>query len=410
MDNKLEREIQADQPRKINMLNGVVIIARHKKMILRVVLSVFILSIISFWLLIPRWYKSTAVIMPPKQKNALGLMSTLSRATSSLRSLGLGSPSDDLAQFLTILGSRRVLEEVINRFDLQKVYDLETMEKTVKELGSNVQISTGKEEVSVEIVTFDTDPQRSADMANYFVEVLNKVYLEMSVAEAKSNREFLEKRYLQNLSDLRKAEEEFKAFQEKYSAYSVPEQLKAAVGVAATLQSQVALKEVELGIISRSTAPDNPSRQSIELELQELRKQLGTMKTGSSGRDANIRIFPPFDRAPEIGMEYFRRYRELEIQGKILELLMPLYEQSKIEEQRDTPSVIVLDSAVPAVKADKPKRAILTVLITMASFIMTFFIALLLDRSAQARDNRSKQENEKIAMIRHELHWRNLFR
>lgn len=409
MDDKQE-PIQEVQIRKINILDYFVTVAKHRRMIVRVASAAFILSIILFWLILPRWYKSTAVVMPPKQRNAFGLMNALSKATSSLRSLGLGASSDELAEFQTILASRRVLEDVIVKFDLQNVYDLETMEKTVKELQGNVQVSTGKEDVSIEIVTYDTDPKRSADIANYFVSVLDKVYLEMSVAEAKSNREFLEKRYEQNLSDLKKAEEDFKVFQEKYSVYSVPEQLKAAVGAAATIQSQIALKEVQLGLISRSTSSDNPSRQNVELELRELKKQLNAMKTGSTAKGKGFQIFAPFDKAPEIGMEYFRRYRELEIQAKILELLMPLYEQSKIEEQRDTPSVIVLDTAVPAVKAAKPKRAILTVLITIASFILAFLAALFLERLELARQNRSDKDAERLTMIKRELHWRNLFR
>lgn len=400
----------ADRLRKVNILDYIVLVAKYKKLILRTVIGAFLLSLMLFWLILPRWYKSVAVVMPPKQKNAFGLMSTLSRATSSLRSLGLGASSDELAQFQTILTSRRVFEEVIKKFDLQKVYDLDTMEKTVKELSGNLEVSTGKEDVSVEITTYDTDPNRSAEIANYFVHVLDKVYLEMSVAEARGNREFLEKRYDQNLEDLRKAEEDFKAFQQKYSAYSIPDQIKAAVQAAAAVQSQIALKEVELGVLARSTSADNPQRQAIRTELQELRKQLKTMKSGSSDEEKKFQIFAPFDKAPEIGIEYFRRYREVEIQGKILELLMPLYEQAKIEEQRDTPSVIVLDTAVPAVKASKPKRAILTIVITLGGFVLAFFISLLLDKAARSKDLLTEEDRSKLALVRRELQWRNLFR
>jgi len=50
-------------------------------------------------------------------------------------------------------------------------------------------------------------PQRAADIANYFVEMLNKIYLELSISEAMNNRIFLEDRYNKNLEDLKNAED-----------------------------------------------------------------------------------------------------------------------------------------------------------------------------------------------------------
>jgi len=147
------------------------------------------------------------------------------------------------------------------------------------------------------------------------------------------------------------AEEKYKQFQEKYGVYSVSDQVKSAIEVAAKLQSQIVLKEVELGILDRTTTPENENRKNIKIELDELKRQMKNMKFGAPSKDNSIQIFTPFEKAPEIGMQYLNFYREMEIQGKILEILVPLYEQSKIEEQRNIPTVLSLDVAVPAVKA-----------------------------------------------------------
>jgi uncharacterized protein involved in exopolysaccharide biosynthesis len=69
-------------------------------------------------------------------------------------------------------------------------------------------------------------------------------------------------------------------------------------------------------------------------------------------------------------------YREIEIQYKILQFVTPLFEQAKVEEQRSTPSVVVLDYAsVPERKA-KPKLSLYLlmafVLSTIGSILLVF--------------------------------------
>ena len=398
------------QMRSVNLSDYLLVLARHKRFIIRFVAGTGVIAALLLFLVVSRWYKSTAIVMPPKETNALSVVTALSRATAPLRSLGLGSASQELSDFKTILASRRVTEAVVTRFDLKTAYGEKLMEKACRELEDNVTISQGKEDVSIEVNVFDTDPIRAADMANYFVEMLNRVNLEMNVAEAKGNREFLETRYQQNLQDLKNAEESFKSFQEKTGVYSVPDQVKAAVTAAATLESRVALKEVQLGILEQTTTPENAARQETALELKELQKQLTALQYGSDDPKSRSLVFPPFRKAPEIGIEYIRHYREVELQSKLLELLLPLYEQAKIEEHRSTPAVIVLDTAVPAERPSKPKRTIILGVTLVASFILAFFIALYMESIKNARSERSEEEEEKIKFIRKELALRNILR
>lgn len=399
----------ADVLRVVNVLDYAVVFARHKRFLLRFVGATVALAAIVLFLLFSRWYKSTAVVMPPKQKSTLNLLSSLSRATAPLRSLGIGPAAEELADLQTILASRRLKEAVVHQFELLKVYDLDTMEKAVKELAENMAVTPGEEDASLEIVVYDTDPRRAADMANFMVTTLNQVYLELSVTEAKSNREFLQKRYDQNLSDLRAAEDSLRGFQERYGVYSVPDQVKAAVEAAATLESRAALQEVKLGILAQTASSDHPERRATELELRELRRRLAEMKAGGQGGRRSL-VFPSFDKAPEVGIEYLRRYRELELQAKLLEVLLPLYEQAKIEEQRNTPSVLVLDTAVPAVRHAKPKRMLLLAAVAVVALLLGFLIALVRERMGRVRGTLPEATAAKMEFIRRELAWKNLFR
>ena len=64
----------------------------------------------------------------------------------------------------------------------------------------------------------------------------------------------------------------------------------------------------------------------------------------------------PFSRLPAVGMELARLMREVKIQETLLGLLMEQYERAKINEARDTPTVRVMDKAIPPVKKARPKR------------------------------------------------------
>lgn len=410
-DQQTSAELGVEPTGSLNLLDYVFILAKYRKLLFKIIIGSLALCAILFWVVIPRWYKSTASILPPKQKNILGMLGSFTRATSSLRSLGIGAlPADDLADFQTILLSRRVLEDVVRKFNLMDIYDVDSIEKAVKELRTNIEVVRGKQDVSLEIVAYDTEPERAAQIANYLVEKLDKVYGEISNAEARSNREFIERRYKQNLDDLRKAEEEYKQFQHQYKIFSVPEQMKATVAAAATLQSQLVLKEIELGVLSNSTTADNPARQKVQIELRELRKQLEAMLNGQEKGETIADVLPPLAKAPEIGIEYLRRYREVEIQGKILELLVPIYEQAKIEEQRNTPTVLILDSAVPSEKPSKPKRLLLSFIIVILCTLFGFVFCFYQERHSKSLSRLSEMDKGKIDFIKRELHYRNLFR
>jgi len=350
--NDLQEQATNGQMRNVNVLDYLVVLAKHKKFIAGFVFVSVVVAVVLLYLVLPRWYKSTASVMPPKQKNLVSALSAVARATTSLRSLGLGGVSDDLSEFQTIVKSRRSMESVVRKFDLVKVYKTENELEAIKELEDNMSIGLGKENVSLDIIVYDTDAQRAADMANYVVEMLNTIYAELSYVEAKSNREFLEGRYQQNLRDMKNAEDSLKVFQQKYGIYSLPEALSGKL----------------------------------------------------------LSSFLPFKEVPEVTMRYFELYRDLEIQNKILEFVLPFYEQVRLEEQRDTPSVIVLDTAIPADKPSKPRKLILSVVVLIVSFLLAYVLAFFLESFRKAKEPRNKEDEEKIAIIQQKLSLRGLLR
>ncbi len=384
------------------------ILLKRRKFIVYFVGGIFFATLITL-LLINRYYESSAIVMPSKQKNQFSAASFLKNALP-LGGLGLGKTSDDLLTFTTILSSRNAYERVISRFNLMKVYYEETMEKTIKELTKNIEFVVNGDETALEIKVFDTDSTRAKEMATYFVEVLNDIYIKLNSTEAKSNREFIQKRYERTLDDLRAAEDSLRGFQEKHHIYTTAEQMKASILAAADLKSKIVLREVQMGIVQRTIGGDSPEVQNLKIEISEFEKQLSNLQRKSSESSNQSGIFIPLSSIPQRGLEYLRYFREVEIQSKIQETLLPLYEQAKIEENRDTPTVVVLDVASVSDKPVKPKRIVLLLLVFLSSVLVSIFLVFGIELVERMRQRPENIADEKLEYITSVLHYKKFFK
>lgn len=292
-----------------------------------------------------------------------GLSSVLGagRALSSLTGRGT-----ELDRYMAILKSETALMKVIERFDLTKVYGITAYprEKTMQALLSNTEFESA-DEGNLAISVFDQDPQRAADMANYFVQVLNEINSSMQGTNAKANREFIEQRVEKCQIDLRVAEDTLKKFQQVSGMIIVPDQSSSSISAVAELYATKARKEVEAAILQRTVGPDNPLYRQTQVELEQFSKKVSEI--------------------PAMGIGSLRLYRDVAIQQKILEFLLPVYEQAKMEEKRSTPSVIVLDHAQVAERKAKPKILLYAVLAFVVSMVLSVFIIFLREGVSRLR-------------------------
>jgi len=377
-----------NQDNPTRLVHSLMVFSRWKKFIALNVLAVTILSALVS-LLLPKWYLSSSTVLPPKNQNmlsGLGLSSaSLMRQLGPIRALGSLGQSPDIYGYIAILKSRSLLERVVDRFDLIKVYGVKegSQADAIEELISNVTF-TVSEEGTLRIEVSDKDPQRSAQMADYFVEVLDVLNRELSVREARDNREFIEQRYKQNLADLKRAEDTLRLFQERYGFVGASEQNTAALNAIADLYATKTLKELEVGFLRRALGNDNPQLESAQIQLSELNLKLKDI--------------------PAQGTAFVRLYREFTVQQKLFETLVPLLEQAKIEEQRDTPTLLVLDRAVVPEIAYRPKKRIIVLVFFLLSLITSIAVVFLLERIDSFRRSQPAQYRHIID------EWRKIFR
>jgi uncharacterized protein involved in exopolysaccharide biosynthesis len=329
-------------------------------------------------LLIPNRYQSVARLMPPDNQPGSGLAmaaAALSGQASGLAGiagdlLGLKSTSD---LFVGILGSRRVADKLIQKFDLQRVYGVRQMEDARKALAAHSGASVDRKSQIITITATDKNPQRAAAMAQAYVEELNRLVAEVSTSSARRERVFLEGRLQAVNQDLETAEKEFSQFASKNTAIDIKEQGKAMVDAAATLQGQFIAARSELEGLKQIYTDKNVRVRATEARIAELESQLE--KIGGKGESASLQnsaqndpLYPSIRRLPLLGVTYSDLYRKTKVQEVVFETLTQEYELAKVQEAKEIPTVKVLDPANLPDKKSFPPRTLIVLLGTALAF------------------------------------------
>jgi len=349
------------------------------------ILFTFIITSLSVTiaLLSPKWYKSTASVLPAEKTDFLSAItgvSSLIKNFSPSKGLSALTGVSETDKYVAILKSSTVIDDVINKFNLRKVYNMEDSyyDKVVKEFLGNLELEV-QDEGNLTITVFDKSPKRAALIANYMVDKLNQISTRLSTTNAKANRLFIEKRYFQNRNDIEKLENDMKLFQQKYGVTAVPEQIEATLKSMSEVYVDLYKKEIQYNILTQSFGPNHPSTKGAKVELDELNKKIRDLNSGIDNSQSDVRLLIPMKLAPELANKYLKIYQELKIQYQILEFVTPLYEQAKIEEIRNTPTVLVLDKAGPADRKSKPKGSLYAAISFVASLILGYVLIFLIE-------------------------------
>jgi len=290
--------------------------------------------------LLPKWYTASAVILPPEENDLLSNMSLAQRALTKFPAFGIlddyFTPAD---VYKAILGSRTVQEELVHRFDLQRVYHKQSMELTLKELTRNTHIKMNPDG-TIKVSVDDHDPQRSADMANGYLEALDRFNVEKRNTTAHRTRVFLQTRTAETDSLLRASEEALRKYQEEHRTVAPANAGGADLQAAADVMSRKLMLQVRLGVLRGYLSEESDQVQQVKDELEQLERRLASI--------------------PELQNELMRLIRDTKVYEQLYMLLTAELEQARIRETMNTPTVQLLDRAVPPERHSRPKKGILS--------------------------------------------------
>ncbi|KPL06342.1 hypothetical protein AMJ86_08765 [bacterium SM23_57] len=324
-------------------------------------------------LILPKYYQSTATILPPVSSTGFEAL-----IPDEVRNFfgGFAGESAEAVIYLAILDSRTIKEKLIDQFNLAEVYKFKEsyyIEDLLIAVEKRVKVEyDGENPLSVSVT--DRSPERAAEMANFIVNELDKTYQEMNNRRAAFNRQFLGERVAETRVTLELYEDSLKTFQEKHQAISLPEQATAAIGVAADLVAQMMSLDVQIQVLKASVQPDHPELKTLMEQRRGIKDQLTRLTKTNPDQMESDTPFPGLEELPELRTQFMRLYREVEIQSKLLEFLIPQYEQARIQEVRDTPTVTILDEGRIPTKRVKPVRKKIVIVAGLLTLIVCTII------------------------------------
>jgi tyrosine-protein kinase Etk/Wzc len=385
-------------PREVDAIAVLQVLANHKMRILKVTLAAALLALIVS-LLLPKMYTATTTVLPPQQNQstATAMLGQLG-AIAGLRSADLGlQNSDDL--FVAMLHSRTIEDNLIDRFDLRRVYWVKQYQAARKTLEGRSKIVAGDEGL-ISVSVTDRDPKRAADMANAYVDELHELNGKLAITEAGQRRVFYQQQLDAEREALSQAEVALRQVQEKSGLIQPDAQGRAIVSAVADMRAQVAIHEVQLQAMRSYATENNPDVKRAQQELAGLRGQLAKLErnTGELG-NGNLQV--PTRQLPAVELEYLRELRDVKYHEALYEFLGKQLEAARIDEAKDAILVQVVDKAVTPERKSSPRLVLIVSVTAALAFLLCCLGVLLME--ALRRRQEDPNERARLTQLRQSL-------
>ncbi|MHB1958009.1 MAG: GumC family protein [Acidobacteriaceae bacterium] len=394
------RGSRSDPDDSVNLLDLALVLGARKRFILLFSFVAALLTAIVV-LVIPVTFTATTTMLPPQQQESSGMamLGQLGGLASlagggAASALGLKNP-DDL--YIGLLQSENVMDGIIRRFDLMRVYKTKKLSDARKALKSNTKILSEKSSL-ISISVEDHDAQRAAAMANAYVDGLHDLMSHLAVTSAAQRRMFFEQQVTQEKNKLTDAEVALEETEKKTGIIQPQGQAQAVIATIMQLRAQISASEVELGALRTSATDQNPEVVTLQSQIAALRAQLTDFEKGhpeSAAIDGNV--LTPTSQVPAASLEYLRRMRDVRYQETLFEFMTRQYEMAKVDEAKQGQMIQVVDPALVPERRSWPPRTLLTLLAFILGAMFSSFWVIL--QSAY----RHTMQDPETAMKMHQL-------
>ena len=374
---------------EIYLLDYLIILAKHSRLIIFTSLAVMVLTYLILFLL-PNKYTATARLLPPQQNLTMvaqvleglgggmattkpgGGFGSLGGMAGNL--LGLKSPGD---LYVGILSGNTIADRIIERFKLRAHYKMTYLEDLRKKLNQRVQISAGRDGLIAINVT-DASPQRAQEMANAYMDELDSLLQNMASQEARNRLVYLEKKRSDTVQNLSKAEESLRNFSECSSVLQIDAQTRSILEYIASLRATIDSKEVQIKVLREQASPFNYDLIKLETELSGLKEKLRNAEVQESQNPKTSDAMITTSKMPTLGLEYLRFYREAKFQEQLYQLYNKLVELAHLDEVKGAAVVNVVDRALPPEKRSN-QRLMPAAMAGLSTFLVMVFLTFVME-------------------------------
>ncbi|SYZ74203.1 putative Lipopolysaccharide biosynthesis protein [Candidatus Zixiibacteriota bacterium] len=387
--------------KEFNLWKILEVIALRIKFIIIFVITVAVISAI-ISLLLPRWYRASTLLLPPKEESMkLGQSTGIEDLVSITSGLVLpirATPSDVYAR---ILRSRAVAEKVMAANKLKDYYHLQSDLDLFKRLENQSEFRVTDEGL-LQITYSDRNPAMAAQIANSYADELDKLNREVSTSRARTARDFISGRLAEVSRDLDSARLALKDFQDKYKAIDLDQQTQLAIQSAVGLKVALAESEIDLKVKEKSLSPNHPDVIALRRKIEEIKGQILALENGTG--DGSI-LSLPVASVPALRIKLAELTGRVKEAEALYQTLSQQLENVKIQEKMDTPTISVLDMAYPPDLPYRPQKTRIVLASTAGAVFLAIFLALFLNYLSNLKKNSPDDYNRAKTFFNVFLGW-----
>lgn len=367
------------------------------------VLATGILLSALYAVLLPAMYTSTTTLMPPDSSDS-NLMSQLatSGAAAPLGATPLGVRTAG-AVFVGILESRTVQESLVIRFSLVHYYRTRLVEDARKRLAADTLIAEDPKNRIIKINVDADNPVLASNIAQGYVEELDRVVTHNGTSAARRERIFLEERLKEIKQDLDDSAKALSQFSTKSRTIDMPSQAREMVDAGLKLQAELVAARSEMAGLRQVYSEENLRVRTANARIGELQRQMnkinGISQQGGSRVDSSGSAYPSVGELPALGLTYSDLARRVSVEETLWETLTKQYEAAKVQEAKDIPTVRVLDPANVPQRRSSPVRSFIVILGATLSLFLACITVLAMSvwEDMDAQDDRKRLVTEIVS-------------
>ncbi|OGU16185.1 MAG: hypothetical protein A2X61_12960 [Ignavibacteria bacterium GWB2_35_12] len=372
----------------IKNFDGVFYIAlliKHKIFIL-IVTAISCIASVIITLIMPNWYSATVNAVPPKKAIGSLFENAMSNISSTLREFGLTKLKGGQVEgysYLVLLNSRTVKDSMIQRYNLAKEYEIPDSLHTeiLQEFENNIEIEF-ESEGNYSITVTDKKRNRVADMANTYINITNSLAEKILHTEATKSKEYIENRLNTIDATIKVIADSLQKFSRKTFLFSPMDQASSISSAYADIKAELIQQEIMHELLKNKYGENDPYTQIQKDLIAKIRNKVSEVES-KPGFAGNF----PLKNATSVGLEYLRLYAEYETFSKVKGFLQPMLEDARLDESRQTMSLVVVDPAVKPDKKSKPKRSIIVLGATFGGFALSILLVLLVNGYYNLKNN-----------------------
>jgi len=389
-----------EAPSRIHLLDFVLIAVRQRRMIYGFMIVFGLIAAILAYFVISVKYRSETVILPPEQASSRSTgnsLADLSAALGSSEGANLKSSEDF---WTSVLKGRTITDYVVDHYDLKKEYKTNSRTAAEKTLKRKATFDIDKAGL-ITISVADTDPVRSAQLTNGYVEALHSIMDTLAITDAAQRRLFFQQQLEQEKERLNQAELALAQMQRTTGVITLGGQTSEAIHLISDLRVKIAEKTVEMESLGSAATAENPEMKRLQGEIEADRRQLAQVEKEQEGKAA-----PPLgdvgpNSLPEATLAYIRVVRDLRYHEGLFEALAKQLEAARMDEARSAPNVQVIDIAIPEERPSGLPRYLIVVIGVFVGLIFGLIAAAI--RSAYRRMKASPEGSRKLQELRAEF-------